>query len=386
MSPAMRLCAAALLLAALPSGGQMPPVPGPVRSPEILPDRRITFRLAAPHATEVRLTGGDIPGIGNGAPLARTSTGLWEVTVGPVKPGAYRYLYKVDEVSTIDPLNTASSESLNNLWSLAVVPGSGMFDTGQTAHGAVSQVTYHSTVLGHTRRLHVYTPPGYELGSRRYPVFYLLHGASDSDGSWSSVGRAAAILDNLIAAGKARPMLVVMPCGHTRSMADPGTGRAAPDEFEQEFLRDIMPCVEKRYRLLPGQANRAIAGLSMGGAQTLNLVLPNPRLFAYAGVFSSGLFNAFPFRGPAAGVAETGEKSPWVKERLAVLTDRKARAGLKLLWMGTGKDDFLLQMSRSTVDLLKKLGYNVEYQETEGAHTWLVWRDYLAGLVPRLFR
>lgn len=386
MRPLSCILSTALLWAVLPCGGQGPGPAAPLRSPEVQADRHITFRVQAPGAGAVRLVGGDIPGLGPGAALAKSGSGAWEVTVGPVPPGAYRYLFSIDGTQVVDPANPASSESLSNLWSLAIVPGSEAFDTRDVPHGALAEVAYRSSVLGRTRRMHVYTPPGYEAGTARYPIFYLLHGASDSDDSWSSVGRAACILDNLIASGKARPMVVVMPCGHTRSAITPGTGRPAPDEFEQEFMRDILPNAEKRYRILPGRQNRAIAGLSMGGAQTLNLVLLNPSHFAYAGVFSSGLFSAFPFRGPSAGAAATGEDSEWVKAHRARLTDARAKAGLKLLWMGIGRDDFLLQVSRSTEALLKKLKFNVEYQETEGSHAWLVWRDYLAGFAPRLFR
>ncbi len=149
--------------------------------------------------------------------------------------------------------------------------------------------------------MHIYTPPGYEQGKGKYPVFYLLHGSGDSDASWSTVGRAGFILDNLIAAGKAKPMIVVMPAGHTRGGGvggpPPSSGARPPaDEFEQDFLNDIMPAVEKNYRTINDRQHRAIAGLSMGGGQTLNLAIPHQEKFAYVGVFSSGLFGAFPVR------------------------------------------------------------------------------------------
>ena len=201
------------------------------------------------------------------------------------------------------------------------------------------------------------------------PVFYLLHGAGDSDDAWSSVGRAGFILDNLIAAGKAKPMIVVMPAGHTRAVpfGGPPPPPVAPpaDEFEQEFLKDIMPSVEKNYRVLADRKHRAIAGLSMGGGQTLNLAIPHQDKFAYVGVFSSGLFGAFPI--PAARVTRSpltaSARSPWEEQHLAELDNADWKKGLKLLWFSTGKDDFLLQTTRSTVDLLKKHGFNV-YEES----------------------
>lgn len=208
--------AAALVVAAqIPALAQQPPATAPpaapaaqppqapaVASPEVSADRRLTFRIYAPQAQNVRLTGGDIPG-NRQSPLTKGENGVWEVTLGPVPAGAYRYNFNVDGVATIDPRNPLTSESNTNTWSLVHVPGADMMDTKQVPHGAVAEVTYYSTSLGRFRRMHVYTPPGYELGRNRYPVFYLLHGAGDSDDAWTTVGRAGFILDNLIAAGKA---------------------------------------------------------------------------------------------------------------------------------------------------------------------------------------
>jgi len=368
----------------------------PVLSPEVQPDRRVTFRIAAPQAEAVRLNGGDIPGNGGpGAALTKNESGVWEVTLGPLDPGAYRYTFLVDGVSTVDPRSPATSESNNNVWSLVYVPGSDLMDTKNVPHGAVAEVTYYSTTLGRFRRMHVYTPPGYETGNARYPVFYLLHGAGDNDNAWTTVGRAGFILDNLIAAGKARPMVVVMPAGHTRSAAfgapAPGGTRPPADEFEQDFLKDLLPHVEKNYRVQTDRANRAIAGLSMGGGQTLNLAIPHQEKFAYVGVFSSGLFNAFPNRRPGGGdtapaPAAANARSPWEEQHLAELDNAQWKKGLKLLWFSTGKDDFLVQTTRSTVDLLKKHGFSAVYAESGGGHTWNNWRDYLIEFAPQLFR
>ncbi len=366
-------------------------------------DRKITFRLLAPKAESVRLSGSDIPGMGQGKEMTKDDKGVWEITIGPIDPGTYRYNFNVAGVATIDPRNPAISESNGNVWSLVHVPGSEFQDTKNVPRGAVAAVTYFSTALNKFRRMHVYTPPGYESGKGVYPVFYLLHGAGDCDESWSSVGRAGFIVDNLVAAGKAKPMIIVMPAGHTRqnfrlgAPPPPATGAPAaappPDEFAQDFLTDIMPYVEKHYRVRKDRNSRALAGLSMGGGQTLNIALPNLEKFAYLGVYSSGLLNAF-LRAPQPGaprpapdaippISPAGEA--WVKQHQAKLDDANLKKGLKLLWLATGKEDFLLGTSRATVELLKKHGFNPVYKETAGGHTWINWRDYLTEFAPQLF-
>ena len=184
-------------------------------SPEVSAEKKITFRIHAPKATAARLSSSDLPGVGRGVEMKKADNGVWEATFGPVPPGAYRYNFNVDDLAVIDPRNPATSEANANTWSLVYVPGSEISDVASVPHGAVAQVTYYSTTLKRFRRMHVYTPPGYEKGEGKYPVFYLLHGAFDCDASWSTVGRAGFILDNLIAAGKAKPMIVAMPAGHT---------------------------------------------------------------------------------------------------------------------------------------------------------------------------
>ena len=180
-------------------------------------------------------------------PQTKSDAGVWEVTVGPTPPGAYRYKFLVDGLAVGDPRNPAASESNATTWSLVYVPGSDVSDAKEVPHGAVAEVFYPSSTLKRTRRMHVYTPPGYEKGNASYPVFYLLHGASDSDDSWSSVGRAGFILDNLIAEGKAKPMIVVMPAGHTgpqRPRQPAGSSERLVDEFGDDFAKDIRPYVE----------------------------------------------------------------------------------------------------------------------------------------------
>lgn len=308
---------------------------------------------------------------------------VWSVTVGPVPAGAYRYQFWVDGLAFSDPRNPATSESNSQSWSLVLVPGSEVFDLREVPHGAVASVYYHSRALGKPRRMHVYTPPGYESGEGRYPVLYLLHGATDSDASWSTVGRAGVILDNLIAAGKVRPMIVVMPAGHTGPFRFGPPGDNAFErqmaEFVTDFREEIRPYIERTYRVRDGAAYRAIAGLSMGGAQTLEIAFGQPEDFSAIGVFSSGVF------GIAGGFGGQAPNSTWEQEHAAALDSAAQREPQPKVWFATGKDDFLVETSRKTVEMLKRHGLNVDYRETEGGHTWLNWRDYLAEFASELF-
>jgi enterochelin esterase-like enzyme len=368
------------------------------RSPEVTSDRRVVFRIFAPKADEVRLAGTDIPRNTQGIAMTKTDNGVWEVTIGPLEPGAYRYNFNVSGVSVIDPRSPAISQSNNNVWSLVHVPGAAFMDTSEVPHGAVAAVTYYSTALQKFRRMHVYTPPGYELGTGKFPVFYLLHGAGDADDSWTSVGRAGFILDNLMAAKKATPMIVVMPAGHTTQTTG-GRGAApgvAPDEFEQDFVKDIMPYVEKSYRVLAGRPYRAIAGLSMGGNQTLNIAIPHLDQFTYVGVFSSGLIGTFgggrgrgPAAAPGAAAAPPAPAAPdpaWEQQHLAALDNTTAKKGLKLFWFATGSEDALMPTTKGTVELFKKHGFSPTFKESAGGHTWANWRDYLNEFAPQLFK
>ncbi|HET9833985.1 MAG TPA: alpha/beta hydrolase-fold protein [Vicinamibacterales bacterium] len=377
------LFVALMTTAALAQGrGAQAPV---VVSPDIHADRRVSFRIAAPDAQRVELRSpGDIPGsIANGRlspfPLTKDPDGIWEATVGPLPAGAYRYVFAVNGVPVVDSRNPVTSQTNTTVYSLAVVSGSDVFDTRPVPHGAVASVLYESTSLGGIRRMHVYTPPGYGNSRDRFPVLYLLHGAGDVDESWSSVGRAGAILDNLIADHKAKPMLIVMPAGHVNgagaALGAPVSTNAVvngPDPFLNDFVADVMPYVEKNYRVLTDRDHRAIAGLSMGGGQTLNIALPHLDRFAYIGVFSSGI---------PTNVAES-----WEREHLTELDNSAAKRGLKLLWFGTGKDDFVMTTTRSSVVLMKKHGFAPVFVESEGGHTWSNWRDYLAAFAPQLFR
>lgn len=352
-------------------GGTRPPA---VNSPEVK-DKKVTFRILAPKAEKVGLASSDIPGgpRGGNREMKKGENGVWELTLDSVAPGAYRYLLDIDGVRAVDPRNTAISESNGNVWSLVRVPGSNFMDTTDVPHGSVSRITYKSGTVGKNRRAHVYTPPGYETSTEKYPVFYLLHGAGDCDDSWTSVGRAHDILDNLIAAKKAKPMVVVMPAGHTGPFAfgAPPMGGQAPARFEDDFEKDLRPHIEKMYRVKSDRADRAVAGLSMGGGQTLNLFAAKPTDYAYVGVFSSGIF------------ARDNEWETANKDRL---TAKEAKDGLKVLWFATGKEDFLLDRTKASVALLKKLEHAPVFKETDGGHTWIKWQEYLNEFAPMLFQ
>jgi enterochelin esterase family protein len=383
-----------------------------VVSPEVLPDRRVVFRIFAPNADAVSLNAGDIPasslapagaapaatpapGPAAGAVFTKNEIGVWESTVSPVPPGAFRYVFLVDGVRTLDPVNTNTSESNTANWSLFFVPGSDLEDVTDVPHGAVAEVYYASAVLKTTRRMHVYTPAGYESGSQKYPVFYLLHGAGDTDDAWTSVGRAGFVLDNLIAARQAVPMIVVMPAGHQPQAPGAGaTGAAAAspaavppsvNRFTLEFVTDVMPYVERHYRTLTDRPNRAIAGLSMGGSQTLDIAFRHLARFAYIGVFSSGA-TLGGGRGAASGATPAPAPPDWESVHRSDLENASLKKGIRLIWLGTGVDDRLIANTRTTVELLKKHGFQPEFKETPGAHTWLVWRDYLREFAPRLFK
>ncbi len=352
-----------------------------VNSPEVLSDGRIIMRILAPEAVKIGLQSSDMFGMQQeSVSFTKNNDGVWEAILGPVAPGAYRYVFTVDGASVVDPHNTSISESNGNVWSMVYIPGEEFMEMKQIPHGAVAEVYYYSKSLKRHRRMHIYTPPGYELSKEKYPVFYLLHGAMDCDDSWTTVGRAGFILDNLIAAKKAKPMVVVMPAGHTSKdfRMGGGIGRSV-DEFSEDFVKDIMPYVENHYRVRKDRTNRAIAGLSMGGMQTLNIAMSDLGKFSHIGVFSSGVFRRPP--------GDPGQSSSpdWEQEHLSMLDNQDLKRGLKLLWFATGSEDFLIETTRSTVEMLKKHSFSPVYKETGGGHTWANWRDYLNEFAPQLF-
>src|SRR5580658_813732 len=380
-----------------------PPTPNDtLKSTEVLPDHRVVFRIYAPKASAVTLTGDFVAqGRGIAGPLEKDDQGVWSIAVGPLVPDFYSYSFTVDGVRTIDPKNAMVKQGIASLESMFLVPGdeAAYEDTLPVPHGEVRAVWYNSITLGQPRRMHVYTPPGYESGNQKYPVLYLIHGGGDEDSGWSTIGRAGFILDNLLAAGKIKPMIVVMPNG---SISLPGVnspmgggGAARPatpeataariaaisklhDAFVGDLLTGIIPYVEKTYRVPATRENRAIAGLSMGGAETLRAAPSNLDKFAWNGVFSMGLQE-----GMKAGV-----NADFVLRNPAFFADpEKTNQQIRLFWIGVGKDD------RTVTDGPKRLSETLtahhirhEFHETEGGHTWINWRLYLRDFSQLLFR
>ena len=374
MSKLTGLLTLSMVTAAVAQGRGGRRVQDTLTSPIVAPDGRVTFQLYAPKASDVSLrTEGPAPFANQ--KLVKSDSGVWTLTV-QTPPDLYIYWYDVDGVPVADPRNNRPRVNMTTVRSLLEVPGaaSDFFAEKAVPHGDVTAVHYQSTALGTPRRLHVYTPPGYATSGQRYPVFYLLHGAGDNDLSWLMAGRANFIFDNLIAAGKAKPMIVVMPAGHTPGAAPVGgVSQPGPDGFARDLINDVVPYVVKSYRTLPGREHVAIAGLSMGGQQTLNIGLTNLDKFSQIGVFSSGWFGQ---EGPAS----------FARNNPTILTDPKINDRIKLFWLATGKDDFVLPSTKATLALLDQHKVRYSYRETEGGHTWPNWRAYLNEFAPLLFR
>jgi enterochelin esterase family protein len=362
------------MLAAAQPGARTARVQDTLKSPAIAADGGVTFQLYAPKATEVTLrTEGPAPFANQ--KLAKGDSGVWTLTAQP-PADLYIYWYDVDGVAVADPRNNRPRVNMTTVRSLLEVPGaaSDFFAEKAVPHGEVAAIHYQSKALGMSRRMHVYTPPGYATSGRRYPVLYLLHGAGDNDQSWLMAGRANFIFDNLIASGKAKPMIVVMPAGHTPGAAPVGVvSPPGPDAFARDLMTDVVPYVEGNYRTLPERENRAIAGLSMGGQQTLNIGLTSLDKFSHIGVFSSGWFG----QDGAANFARNNQ---------ALLADPKLDDRIRLFWFATGKDDFVLPSTKASLAMLDEHKVRYSFKQTEGGHAWPNWRAYLNEFAPLLFR
>jgi enterochelin esterase family protein len=379
-----------LTSSAAPRASAQPPRRQPtpndtLKSTEVAPDHKVTFRIYAPKADEVSVNGD----FGQGGKMTKDDKGVWSLTVGPLTPDFYSYTFNVDGVRTVDPKNAMTKPGLNSLDSLFLVPGDeAEFETTKDVpHGEVRAVWYRSSTLDTPRRMHVYTPPGYEGGSEKYPVFYLLHGGGDEDSGWSTIGRAGYILDNLIAAKKAVPMIVVMPNGSLPRPENlprftPGTPpspefraamEAAQNRFTDVLLKEVVPVVEKTYRVKAGPENRALAGLSMGGGQTLRVLATHPDQFGYFAIWSAGIFG---------GNADEWEKN---NEAFLAAADR-VNSSVKHLEISIGDKDFLLNASKALTGILEKRGIKHDVHISGGGHTWINWRHYLNDWAQKLFR
>lgn len=356
-----------------------------LKSTEVAPDHKVTFRIYAPNADEVSLSGD----FGQGGKMTKDDKGVWSIEVGPLTPDYYSYTFTVDGVRTVDPKNPMIKQGISSLDSMFLVPGEEAdFEvTKDVPHGEIRATWYRSGTLDSQRRMHIYTPPGYEGGNEKYPVLYLLHGAGDDDSGWGTIGRAGFILDNLIANKKAVPMLVVMPNGslpmptNLPPRPQPGSPPSAEfraamealqNRFTDELLKEIIPFVEKSYRVKAGPENRALAGLSMGGGQTLRVVTKNPDQFADVAIWSAGLFG--------------GNAADWEKQNEAFLAaPDKINSAVKAFEITVGDKDFALAGSKALDEVLAKRGIKHQIQITGGGHTWINWRHYLNEFAPKLF-
>jgi len=335
--------------------------PAAIVSPQIQTNNTVTFRIRAPKANEVMLQGQWKDGR---APMAKGSNDVWSVTVGPIDAGVWEYSFNVDGLTMIDPANPWIKPQRSPNTSILHLRGNPPkpWDFMDVPHGTVRFHTYNSKTLGRLREVSVYTPPGYEKGSQKYPLLILQHGSGDNQATWTVHGKAHWILDNLIAEKKAKPMVVVMMDGHA-AVGGPGGGNNT-QLFEKDLFDDVMPLIEATYRVKKGAENRGIVGLSMGGGQSLTIGLNHLDQFHWVGGFSS-----------AAPNKEAVEKS---------LDDGTAKK-LKLLWIGVGKDDFLLKNNEQFTAFLKEKQIPFEWNLTEGNHSWPVWRNYLTMFLPKLF-
>lgn len=352
-----------------PVARRPPPREPQVISPELAADRRATFRLYAPEARDVR-----VQGQWTKQPLAMTKDagGIWSVTSAAIEPGVWEYSLVLDGVQMVDPNNPLIKPQRAPRTSILEVPAPtpALTEFQDVPHGTVHVHRYRSKATGKLRRLHVYTPPGYEAGHTRYPTLYLFHGFGDNDGAWVVHGRAGFVLDNLIAAKRAVPMVIVMTDGHPvepgPSFDRPKPGPDNTDVFSQDLLGTVLPLVEATYRVKQVAADRAIVGLSMGGLQSLTIGLNHPDTFAWVGGFSAAAPEEERVASALAAPAALNKKLRW-------------------LWLAVGKEDFLLERNKAFVALLDGKGVKHSFQITEGDHSWPVWRRYLAEVAPQLF-
>ena len=367
-----------------------------VKSPEINADNSVTFRLHAPKAITVQLTGDCVDGV---VSMKEDSLGVWSYTTGKLEPELYSYSFIVNGMRMLDPSNIYQNRDVATWTSIFIVSDKkgdkgDLYSVNKVPHGNVSKVWYESPTLKLTRRMTVYTPAGYDKG-KNYPVLYLLHGAGGDENAWSELGRAAQILDNLIAAGKAKPMLVVMTNGNPNTAAAPGEwdfgmyqpamgggGVQLPQaaaSMDESFM-DVVNFIEKNYKVAKNKASRAICGLSMGGGHSFQISKRFPNTFDYVGLFSA-----------AVSVGQWGDRTPLLERMNTNEEYNKQMAALfgakpKLYWIAIGKTDFLYQQNADLRKWLDSKGYPYTYRETDGGHIWRNWRIYLTEFSQMIFK
>ena len=363
---------------------------GPViKSPEIHDDNSVTFRLQAPHANEVKLSGDWMPWEG-WVPGSKTMTegedGVWTYTTEALSPELYSYLFIVDGLQCTDPNNVYLIRDVARVTNVFLIEGgkADLYKVNSVPHGTVAQRWYDSPGLNKKRRISIYTPPGYEDSKKKYPVLYLLHGAGGDEEAWLALGRTTQIMDNLIAQGKADPMIVAMPNGNVSQEAAPGESvrgfykpvffpeNTMDGKFEETFM-DIVQFIEGNYRTEAGKASRAIAGLSMGGYHSLHISRYYPNTFDYTGLFS-----------PAIMPNDSADSKVYLDFDQTL--QKQMDNGYSLYWIAIGKTDFLYRAVTEYRERLDQMGMPYEYKESEGGHTWSNWRVYLSEFAPLLFK
>ncbi|MCK3685724.1 alpha/beta hydrolase-fold protein [Maribellus sp. YY47] len=358
-------------------------------SPEISAEHQVTFRVMAPNAKEVKLSGDWMPSQGwvpGSADMVKDEKGLWSYTSDQLVPELYTYYFLIDGVRSVDQNNPFIIRDVATLMNIFIIEGdqADLYKVNDIPHGSVTRRWYDSPGLEMDRRITVYTPPGYETSSEKYPVLYLLHGAGGDEEAWITLGRTAQIMDNLIAEGKAKPMIVVMPNGNVIQDAAPGEGnkgfykpkfmveKTMDGTYEAHFT-DIIKFVESNYRVKADKANRAIAGLSMGGYHSMHISRYYPNTFDYVGLFSAALM-------PRADATSK------VYDDIDGTLKKQMENGYKLYWIGIGKDDFLYKANVEYRQKLDDMGMKYTYTETDGGHIWKNWRVYLSEFTPLLFK
>lgn len=363
---------------------------GTVVSPQVNADNTVTFRLIAPEAKSVVVVG-DWEADGGRGTMTRGADGVWEFSTAKLPSEMYTYRFDIDGVVNLDPSNPFVRRDVGNQFSVFYI-GDGCADYYQVRdvpHGDVTTTWYHSDKLGADRRLTVYTPPCYNESDKSYPVLYLLHGSGGDETAWLELGQTVRIMDNLIAEGKAEPMIVVMPNGNASMSAAPGETSANlafrpvmtnempkvfPDGAYEDAFPEIVSFVESRFRVQADKAHRAVAGLSMGGGHSFYLSINYPDMFDYVGLFSAGVVRA--------GKGESNHIRRNVDEKIATL----GKVGVKLYWIAIGKDDFLYDFNKELRDNMDAQGLKYVYHESTRGHLWSNWRQYLLMFAPQLFK
>ena len=357
-------------------------------SPEIKDDNTVIFRVLAPDAKEVKLSGDWMPAEGwtpGSTAMTKDEKGIWNYTTEALLPELYSYAIIVDGFRTTDPNNPFIVRDVASVMNIFIVGGNqaDLYKVNDIPHGTIVKRWYDSPGLGMDRRITIYTPPGYETSSEKYPVLYLLHGAGGDEEAWITLGRTAQIMDNLMAQKKVKPMIVVMPNGNVIQDAAPGEGnqgfykpqfmvpKTMDGTYEANFM-DIIKFVENSYRVKKGKADRAIAGLSMGGFHSLHISRYYPNTFDYVGLFSAAIL-------PNQNVSNP------VYNDIDGTLKKQMDNGYKLYWIGMGKTDFLYKNVSDYRKKLDELGMKYTYIETEGGHIWKNWRVYLSEFAPLLF-